>query len=146
MECVSPNGPVYQAGTLSGNPLAMRAGLAMLDYLKNNPAVYDVIEEKAAYLENGMQKVLDELKLPFTLVREHSLMTLFFCQRTPYSYNDVKEADTKLYGKYFRGMLARGVMLAPSQFEAMFVSCALTKNDMDVTLEAFREVMEELAS
>ena len=146
MECVSPNGPVYQAGTLSGNPLAMRAGLAMIDYLKNNPAVYDVIEEKAAYLEKGMQKVLDELKLPFTLVREHSLMTLFFCRRTPYSYNDVKEADTKLYGKYFRGMLARGVMLAPSQFEAMFVSCALTKNDMDVTLEAFREVMEELAS
>ncbi len=145
MECVSPAGPVYQAGTLSGNPLAMHAGMAMLDYLHHNPAVYDVIEEKAAYLEHGMQRILDRYHLPFTLVREHSLMTLFFCEREPECYTDVKKADLELYGKYFRGMLERGIMLAPSQFEAMFVSCALTKNDMDITLSAFDEVMEAIA-
>lgn len=146
MECVSPAGSVYQAGTLSGNPLAMHAGKAMLDYLKHQPAVYDVIEEKAAYLERGMRAILEEYHLPFSLVRAGSLMTLFFCERVPHRYDDVQKADLKKYSQYFRGMLDRGVMLAPSQFEAMFVSCALTKNDMDVTLQAFREVMKEMAA
>lgn len=77
MACVSPSGPVYQAGTLSGNPLAMQAGKVMLDYLKHNPAVYDLIEEKGAYLQAHFQKILDANRLPFTLVRNHSLMTLF---------------------------------------------------------------------
>ncbi|WP_348665037.1 glutamate-1-semialdehyde 2,1-aminomutase [Dubosiella newyorkensis] len=143
MACVSPSGPVYQAGTLSGNPLAMQAGKVMLDYLKHNPAVYDLIEEKGAYLQTHFQKILDANRLPFTLVRNHSLMTLFFMDSVPHDFKEVQRCDTKKYAKYFKGMLERRILLAPSQFEAMFISSALTKNDMDVTIQAFKEVMEE---
>lgn len=144
MEYISPAGPVYQAGTLSGNPLALHAGRALLSYLKHNPIVYELIEEKAAYLYDHMQNILEEYHLPYTLVRNHSLMTLFFMDHVPHNYQEVMQCDLTLYTQYFQGMVKRGIMLAPSQYEAMFISSALTKNDMDITIQAFREVMQEL--
>lgn len=146
MQMVSPCGPVYQAGTLSGNPLAMNLGSTLLAHLKENENVYTYIDTLAEKLEKGMQKVLDTYELPYTLVRCNSLITLFFTNKKPVTFDDVTTCDTELYSKYFKGMLERGIMLAPSQYEAMFISAAHTEAMIEKTCIAFEEVMKELKS
>src|SRR3990170_1945755 len=136
MEMVSPSGPVYQAGTLSGNPLAMNAGYAALIYIKEHPEVYQTLEEKSAYLENGIKDGIKSVGKNFQFNRIGSMMTFFFTEEKVTDFSTAVKSDTKLYGKYFHEMLNRGIYLPPAQFEAMFVSIAHTKADLDKTIRA----------
>jgi glutamate-1-semialdehyde 2,1-aminomutase len=144
MEMVSPSGPVYQAGTLSGNPLAMSAGYAALTYIKGNPNIYKQLNESAAYLENGIIEGCKSANKNFQVNRVGSMMTLFFTEEPVTDYNSAVKSDTKLYGKYFHEMLNRGIYLPPAQFEAMFVSTEHTKEDLDKTINASNEAIKTL--
>ena len=136
MEMVSPVGPVYQAGTLSGNPLAMRVGLAQLNYLKKHPEVYDHIHQSALYLEIGIKAILNKLNLSYQVHRVQSLLTLFFTTTPIETYEDVQTCQTELYAAFFNEMIKQGILIAPSQFEAWFLSDSHTKEDLDKTLNA----------
>ncbi len=142
MEMVSPSGPVYQAGTLSGNPLAMNAGYAALTFIKDHPEVYDQLEEKSAYLENGINDSLKSVGKDFQINRIGSMMTLFFTGEKVTDYNSAVKSDTKLFGRFFHEMLKRGIYLPPAQFEAMFVSTAHTKQDLEKTIQASKEALK----
>jgi glutamate-1-semialdehyde 2,1-aminomutase len=145
MDIVSPLGPVYQAGTLSGNPIAMAAGLAMLNLLNNTPSVYSRLEEIGNTLTNGMKENMNKLGLNYTLNHVGSMFTLFFTDKSVNNFEDAKTSDTALFGRYFQAMLKRGIYLAPSQYEAMFLSTALTDEHiqtiLEANLESFREVI-----
>ena len=136
MELVSPVGKVYQAGTLSGNPIAMAAGLTQLKYLYEHPEVYTELEKKGEKLYGGMEKILAEKGLPYHVNHVASLGSLFFTEQEVVDYTSAKSADIKAFSEYFKGMLAQGIHLAPSQFEAMFLSAAHTDEVIDRTLEA----------
>jgi glutamate-1-semialdehyde 2,1-aminomutase len=143
MDQVAPEGPVYQAGTLAGNPVAMRAGIAMLRALQA-PGVYERLEATSDRLERGLRAVADAASMPIRLSRVGSLLTAFFGIGEPVDWASVAGADTKTYGIWFHRMLERGVYLAPSQFEAMFVSLAHTDELIDRTVEAARESLMSL--
>jgi len=143
MQIVSPLGGVYQAGTLSGNPLALYMGHKVLSYLKNNEDVYDQINQKAIVLEKGLKEILVAYKLPYTVVREAAMVCLFFLEFQPTCYSDVAKCDTQAYGAFFRGMLQRGVLLPPAQYEGVFLSLAHSKEDLEKTLTAVRSYFEE---
>jgi len=145
MDRVAPLGPVYQAGTLAGNPLAMRAGIATLDQL-SAPGLYERIEKLAATLVTGIREALRTERIPGHLNAIGSLATLFFTQDPVNNYSDAKKSDTRRYTQYFRNMLERGVFLAPSQFEASFVSVAHTESDIEVAVKAARESLYAIAS
>ena len=136
MELVSPVGKVYQAGTLSGNPIAMAAGLTLLKYLYEHPEVYTELEKKGEKLYGGMEKILAEKGLPYHVNHVASLGSLFFTEQEVVDYTSAKSADIKAFSEYFKGMLAQGIHLAPSQFEAMFLSVAHTDEVIERTLEA----------
>ena len=136
MELVSPVGKVYQAGTLSGNPIAMAAGLTQLKYLYELPEVYTELEKKGEKLYGGMEKILAEKGLPYHVNHVASLGSLFFTEQEVVDYTSAKSADIKAFSEYFKGMLAQGIHLAPSQFEAMFLSVAHTDEVIERTLEA----------
>ena len=144
MEYVAPTGPVYQAGTLSGNPLAMTAGLTLLRKLKTNPTVYQELEEKSTYLEQGLNEVLTKTRIPFTLHRVGSMLGVFFCDGPVTSFEDANRTNQTLFKRLFHHMLSRGVYLPPSPFEAFFLSNALSYKDLDVTIMALRESIKEL--
>jgi glutamate-1-semialdehyde 2,1-aminomutase len=135
MDFVSPAGPIYQAGTLSGNPLAMAAGLEMLTILQQDPP-YERLERLTARLEEGFNRACHDAKVPHVVQRVGSMLTLFFHDGPVANYDDAKRSDTKLFGRFFWEMLARGVYLPCSQFEAAFVSAAHTESDIDRTIEA----------
>ena len=137
MSRIAPSGPVYQAGTLSGNPLAVSAGLAMLRYLKSHPEVYRQLEERAERLVAGAPR-------PVTINRVGSMFTLFFTDNPVTDYESAKRSDTKRFAEYFHFMLERGIYLAPSQFEAAFVSAAHTEEDISRTIAASREFLARL--
>lgn len=138
MELVSPVGKVYQAGTLSGNPIAMAAGLTQLKYLYEHQEIYKDLEEKGKRLYGGMEKMLAEKNLPYHINHVSSLGSLFFTEQEVVDYTSAKSSDTKAFSEYFKGMLAQGIHMAPSQFEAMFLSVAHTDEIIDQTLEAVR--------
>ncbi len=138
MELVSPVGKVYQAGTLSGNPIAMAAGLTQLKYLYEHQEIYKDLEEKGKRLYGGMEKILAEKNLPYHINHISSLGSLFFTEQEVVDYTSAKSSDTKAFSEYFKGMLAQGIHMAPSQFEAMFLSVAHTDEIIDQTLEAVR--------
>jgi glutamate-1-semialdehyde 2,1-aminomutase len=144
MDRVAPLGPVYQAGTLSGNPLAMSAGIASLDLLAAS-GFYESLDTRAKRLGDGIVAALAETGAPATAVRAGSLLTLFFTREPVGDYATAKKCDTQKFAEFFRGMLVRGVFLAPSQFEALFVSAAHTDADIDRTLTACRESLRALA-
>jgi glutamate-1-semialdehyde 2,1-aminomutase len=145
MDRVAPLGPVYQAGTLAGNPLAMRAGIATLDQL-SAPGLYERIEELAATLADSIRGALKAEKIPGHVNAIGSLATLFFTQDPVNGYSDAKKSDTKRYTQYFRNMLERGVFLAPSQFEASFVSVAHTESDIAFAANAVQESLHSTAT
>ena len=138
MNNVAPLGPVYQAGTLSGNPLAMRAGIAMLQQLKR-PGLYEQLQANAERLVTGLRKAVADTKTPAQVNAIGSLSTIFFTAEPVREYATAKKCDTKRYAKFFREMLERGILLAPSQFEAAFVSAAHTTEDIDRTIAAALE-------
>ena len=138
MEMVAPSGPVYQAGTLSGNPVAMAAGLATLQELIK-PGVYENLNTLSARLEKGLKNAAKEAGIPLTVNRAASMLTCFFTPGPVIDYQSAKQANTDLYARFFWAMLERGVYLPPSQFEAVFVSTAHTESDIDATVEAARE-------
>jgi len=139
MQVISPSGPVYQAGTLSGNPLAMNAGFAALSHIKNHSEIYQELEEKSSYLENGLKEAMKSTGKSFQINRVGSMMTLFFNSEEVNSYEAAVKSDTVLYGKFFHELLNRGIYLPPAQFEAFFVSTAHTKEDLDKTIKAASE-------
>ncbi|MBT8386559.1 MAG: glutamate-1-semialdehyde 2,1-aminomutase [Ignavibacteria bacterium] len=142
MDMIAPSGPVYQAGTLSGNPLAMAAGYAALNHINENMEIYTVLEEKSSYLEKGMKKNLDGLGKSYAMNRVGSMSCMFFKERQVENFNDAVNSDTELYGKYFHEMLKCGIYLAPAQFEAMFISIAHSKEDLDKTIAAHKSSLE----
>ncbi len=141
MEMVAPLGPVYQAGTLSGNPLAMRAGLATLPKLEA-PGFYDNLSRKSGRLGEGLRYALREADVMGQVSVAGSLMTLFFNDDPVLDYGDAKKSDTARFAVFFNEMLKRGVFIAPSQFEALFVSAAHTDQDIDRTIEAARDSLQ----
>lgn len=145
MEQLAPTGPVYQAGTLSGNPLAMIAGFTTLHIIQRTQEFYDVLEEKSALLENGLKEVLADLNFPGVVNRVGSMFTLFFTKLPSVkSFDDVKTSDTELFAKFFKLSLDAGIYLAPSQFEAGFVSATHSKNDIQYTIESTHKALEKL--
>lgn len=136
MEQVAPSGPIYQAGTLSGNPLAMTAGIETLKLLKED-GVYEKLEELSALLCGGLEELTEKYNIPAVFNRVGAMFSIFFTsQKEVKNYTDAKTCDTARFAKYFAKMLEGGVNLAPSQFEAGFMSLAHTKNDIDKTLKA----------
>jgi glutamate-1-semialdehyde 2,1-aminomutase len=144
MNTLAPVGPVYQAGTLSGNPLAMSAGIAALTHIKENENLYNLLEEKAKYLEDGLKENMKRFNKSFAITRVGSMSCLFFTENPVDNFSSALKADTTLYGKYFHKMLENGIYLAPSQFEAMFISTAHSTNDLDKTIEANYNSLKEL--
>lgn len=144
MEMVSPLGGVYQAGTLSGNPIAMHLGLKSLNMLKENSEIYDELEEKAIYIEKEIQKNIEKTGAKATIVRFKGMLTLFFGKGEFDNYDNVMKCDTEMYAKYFKKMLDQGIMLPPAQFECMFLSAAHTKEDLERFVKANLIALEEL--
>jgi glutamate-1-semialdehyde 2,1-aminomutase len=145
MNNVAPLGPVYQAGTLAGNPLAMRAGIATLKEL-SKPGVYEGIDELAKKLVVGLRAALAEAGVVAQVNSIGSLSTIFFTAQAVTSYSEAKPSDTKVYARFFREMLNRGIFLAPSQFEAAFVSAAHTRPDIDRTILAASDAFKAISA
>ena len=143
MELIAPLGPVYQAGTLSGNPLAMAAGIATLRLL-NEPGVYDRLESLAERLANGLSEAARAAGVPYVANRVGSMLTGFFAPGAVVDYASARRSDTACYARFFHGLLERGVYLAPSQFEAAFVSLAHTETEIDATCDAGRAAFANL--
>ncbi len=143
MEYMAPQGPVYQAGTLSGNPLAMAAGIAVLEQLED-PGFYDTLDEKAGRLAAGLEKVVENTDINVVVDRVGSMLGLFFTDIDVNNFEDAKTSDLEMFSAYYKGMLQEGVYLAPSQFEAFFVSAAHTMDHIDATVRAAENVLEGL--
>ena len=144
MNCVSPQGPVYQAGTLSGNPIAMAAGLAMLHHLNDHPDVYTQLENTGNQVVSGIREILNKLNLNYQINHIGSMYSLFFTETPVIDLETAKTSDTAKFGKYFHGMLDRGIYLAPSQYEALFLSTALTPELVAEVLEANEATLRSL--
>lgn len=145
MQMVSPSGPMYQAGTLSGNPIAMSAGLAMLKHLKAHPEIYTQLEEIGDYISQGIKKSLMELGLNYTVNNIGSMYSLFFTSENVVDFTTAKTSDTLEFGKYFHAMLKRGVYLAPSQFESLFLSAKIDKKLANKILRASHSSLQEIS-
>ncbi|HUF53390.1 MAG TPA: glutamate-1-semialdehyde 2,1-aminomutase [Dehalococcoidia bacterium] len=143
MEMIAPLGPVYQAGTLSGNPLAMATGIVTLEALRSE-VTYQRLEISSLYLEDTLRRAAEAAEVPVRLNRVGSLLTMFFTNDDVTDYDSALRADRERYAAYFRGMLGRGAFLAPSQFEAMFVSTAHTDDDIVATGEAAEASLQDL--
>src|SRR5688500_1416201 len=139
MQHIAPLGNVYQAGTLSGNPLAMIAGYTLLKELKTNPRIYEELEEKGKYLKAGLQKALEETNVPFVINQLGSMISVHFSEHPVANFATAASANNELFRKYFHAMLKRGVYLPPSAFETWFLCSALTKEDIDATIQATKE-------
>ena len=144
MEQVSPLGAVYQAGTLSGNPVAMAAGLAQLEILENNPDLYTALERKGKRLQEGLQEIFRKAKVPAQVNRTGSILTVFFSKTPVTGYDQARACDLERFAKWYRGLLEHGIYAAPSQFEAMFLSAAHQEEDIDAILVAAEEVAKTL--
>jgi glutamate-1-semialdehyde 2,1-aminomutase len=144
MNYLAPLGPVYQAGTLSGNPLAMAAGLEMLKALHSDAGIFKRLDEKTAYLENGIHKVLTEANLAYTINRVGSMISVHFDSNPVYDFATAKNGDNETFKKFFHGLLNKGVYIAPSAYETWFITDALTYEDLDFTINAIKEVAKEL--
>ncbi|MDC0389388.1 glutamate-1-semialdehyde 2,1-aminomutase [Flavobacteriaceae bacterium] len=144
MKELSPTGSIYQAGTLSGNPLAMSAGLATLTELNNNNNIYQSLDDKAAYLEKGMYEILGKTNLDFKINRLGSMISLHFCSDDVIDFKSAQKGNNEIFKKYFHGMLKEGIYLPPSAFESYFLNDALSYNDIDFTLDSLKKVTKFL--
>ena len=144
MDYLAPTGPVYQAGTLSGNPLAMAAGLTMLQSLKNDPEVYKRLAEKTEYLHQGMSRVLTQREVTHTINRIGSMISVHFSEERVFDFEGAVKGNNETFKKFFHGMLANGIYIAPSAFETWFICDALSYEDLDATISAVDKVAQEL--
>ena len=144
MNHLAPLGPVYQAGTLSGNPLAMAAGLAMLKAINEDAALFQRLEEKTAYLESGIQKILSESAVDFTTNRVGSMISVHFDATPVVDFQTAAKGDNASFKKFFHGLLQEGIYIAPSAYETWFITDALTYEDLDATLAAIKKVAQTL--
>jgi len=142
MKKLAPEGPVYQAGTLSGNPLAMSAGLTTIKALKNDLNIYNRLEDKTKALHEGMEKCLNKNSIPFQINRFGSMISLHFTDSKVFDFKSSSRGDNKFFKKYFHGMLAEGIYLPPSAYESYFLNDALTYEDIEFTLNAFNKVVD----
>lgn len=140
MDYLAPVGPVYQAGTLSGNPLAMAAGLAMLQAINNDLAVFERLEEKTAYLEQGIRRVLEAKQVKYTINRVGSMISVFFDEREVVDFDTAGYGNNDQFKTFFHGLLKEGVYIAPSSYETWFITDALTYEDLDFTIQAVEKV------
>jgi glutamate-1-semialdehyde 2,1-aminomutase len=143
MELIAPLGPVYQAGTLSGNPLAMRAGLATLPKLQA-PGFYADVNRKTQRLADGLRSALKETSVLCHVNFAGSLLTMFFTEQPVRNYADAKTSNSARFAAFFQEMLSRGIFIAPSQYEALFVSAAHTDADIDRAIAAARESLASI--
>jgi len=146
MEVVAPLGNVYQAGTLSGNPIAMIAGYTLLNELSNNPSIYKELEEKTIYLKDGLQNVLHASGIDFVINQFGSMISVHFSGHPVTDFVTAASSNIEVFKKYFHAMLKRGVYLPPSAFESWFLNNALTKEDLDSTINATEESLKEIMS
>jgi glutamate-1-semialdehyde 2,1-aminomutase len=144
MKHIAPLGNVYQAGTLSGNPLAMIAGYTLLRHLKDNPSVYADLEEKGNYLEAGLKKVLQAAGVPFVINHLGSMISIHFSDQPVNNFAAAASANNALFNKFFHAMLDRGIYLPPSAFETWFLSAALSQKDLDETIQATQDALQEV--
>ena len=145
MEHIAPIGNVYQAGTLSGNPIAMIAGYTLLKTLKENPVIYSELEDKANYLYKGLSKI-SKATIPFVINQVGSMLSIHFTEQPVIDFKTAASANNQLFNRFFHAMLKRGVYLPPSAFETWFVSAALSQEDLDFTIEAATESLNEISS
>lgn len=143
MATVSPLGPVYQAGTLSGNPLAMYMGKKQLEYLRDHQEIYEELEQKANYLAQGIRSHLQAINVANYVAQVGSLVCLFFTEKEVHNYEDAMTCDTKRFNTYFKSLMEQGILIGPAQYEAMFLSTAHTKEDLDYTLDAIGKALRE---
>jgi glutamate-1-semialdehyde 2,1-aminomutase len=144
MKQIAPLGNVYQAGTLSGNPLAMIAGFTLLQHLKDNPSIYTDLEEKTAYLKSGLQRVLGDAHTPFVINQMGSMISVHFSAQPVVDFASAAAADNALFNQFFHAMLKRGIYLPPSAYETWFISAALSQGDLDRTVNAAEESLKEI--
>ncbi len=144
MQQLAPEGPVYQAGTLSGNPLAMSAGLAMLTELNNKPEIFDSLAKKTAYLHEGIKGVLENFDIPHRINREGSMISVHFTEKAVVDFESAKAGNNDTFRRYFHGMLREGIYLPPSAFESYFLNDALEYEDLDATIHALEKIAPEL--
>lgn len=144
MEVVAPLGNVYQAGTLSGNPIAMIAGYTLLNELNTNSSIYKELDEKTVYLRDGLNEVLKAWGKPYVINQLGSMISIHFSDKPVTDFASAAAANNDLFKKYFHAMLKRGVYLPPSAFESWFLNNALTKEDLDKTIQATRESLKEI--
>ncbi|NBL64393.1 glutamate-1-semialdehyde 2,1-aminomutase [Flavobacterium sp. NST-5] len=142
MDYLAPNGPVYQAGTLSGNPLAMAAGLEMLKSLNNDAEIFKRLEEKTAYLEKGIREKLDKNNVVYTINRVGSMISVHFAKNAVEDLQSAAAGDNETFKKFFYGLLQEGVYIAPSAYETWFITDALTYEDLDFTINAVDKVSQ----
>ena len=144
MNFLAPLGPVYQAGTLSGNPLAMAAGLAMLKAINEDDSLFKRLEEKTAYLENGIRKVLESNNIVFTINRVGSMISVHFDAEPVVDFQTAAKGDNETFKKFFHGLLQEGIYIAPSAYETWFITDALTYDDLDYTIQSIDKVAKTL--
>ncbi|RVU26763.1 glutamate-1-semialdehyde-2,1-aminomutase [Sandaracinomonas limnophila] len=142
MSMIAPSGPVYQAGTLSGNPLATTAGLAMLELIENNPNIYTELAKKGAQLKAGFDKISKDLNIPMFVQSLGSMFTVFFTAQEVNNFTDAKTSDTTLFGQFFHGMLNKGIYLPPSQYESWFLSTVISDEQIQFIIDSAFEVLE----
>ena len=142
MDYLAPEGPVYQAGTLSGNPIAMSAGYAMLNHLKENPNVFISLQDKTTYLANGINKILQKTSLPYQLNKMGSMISLHFTDEPVVDFKTSQKGDNEYFKRYFHAMLANGVYLPPSAYESYFLNDAISYEDLDFTIHSLSKVLD----
>jgi glutamate-1-semialdehyde 2,1-aminomutase len=143
MRHLAPEGPVYQAGTLSGNPLAMAAGFSMLKTIKEQPEIFDRLEEKTKALHDGFASVLAKLNIPCQINRLGSMLSVHFTSHAVVDFKSAATGNNNFFKRYFHGLLAEGIYLPPSAFESYFLNDALSYQDIDKTIVAFKKVVSK---
>ena len=144
MNELSPDGKIYQAGTLSGNPLAMIAGLTTLNILNENPEIYKSLDSKTEYLKKGMISILKKTKIPFTINSFGSMISLHFCKNPVVDFKSAMKGDNQHFKNYFHGMLKEGIYLPPSPFESYFLNDSLSFDDIEYTLGSLEKIIEKI--
>ena len=144
MSHLAPEGPVYQAGTLSGNPLAMAAGLAMLTALKEDATIFDRLATKTKYLHEGLTSVLEKENIPHKINRVGSMISLHFTDKEVFDFETAVKGNNQHFNNYFHGMLKEGIYLPPSAFESYFLNDALSIEDIDFTIEALKKIVHKI--